>query len=339
MRRFMLPALLAMVLLAVVRQPLFASTLEEVRRRGEVVCGVSTGLPGFSSPDEQGIWRGLDVDFCRALAAAVLGDATRVRFVPLGVRERLTSLQTGDVDVLVCSTSWTYSRDTALGLTFVGVNYYDTQGLLVSRSLGAKNARDLDGKIICVESGAGFAQNLQEYFDRLRLYSELRQLPGKGSLRKELASGRCDAVTATQSQLHFLRNYLSRPATVRLLPDIIAREPMGPFVRQGDPLWFNVVRWTLNLLILAEDLDVTMENADKMRFSGKPAVRRLLGQEGPGGESLGLAADWGYRVISQVGNYAEIFERNVGRDSPLKLERGANALWRNGGLLYAPPLR
>ena len=316
-----------------------ASTLEEVQKRGVLQCGVSTGLPGFSATDEKGNWKGLDVDGCKAIAAAVLGDASKVKYVPLNAKERFTALQSGEIDVLVRGTTWTLVRDTSLGLNFAGVNYYDGQGFMVSKKLGLKSAKELDGASFCIQAGTTTELNLADYMTENNMKFEPIVFDTHDQTIKGFEAGRCDCLTSDQSQLYGLRTHLPNPDDAVILPEIISKEPLGPVVRQGDDGWFNIVRWTFFAMLNAEELGVSSKNVDEMKNSKKPAIRRLLGLEGIKGKSLGLADDWGYQIVKQVGNYAESFERNVGQGSPLKIRRGLNALWKDGGIQYAPPMR
>ena len=316
-----------------------ASTLEEVQKRGVLQCGVSTGLPGFSATDEKGNWKGLDVDGCKAIAAAVLGDASKVKYVPLNAKERFTALQSGEIDVLVRGTTWTLVRDTSLGLNFAGVNYYDGQGFMVSKKLGLKSAKELDGASFCIQAGTTTELNLADYMTENNMKFEPIVFDTHDQTIKGFEAGRCDCLTSDQSQLYGLRTHLPNPEEAVILPEIISKEPLGPVVRQGDDGWFNIVRWTFFAMLNAEELGVSSKNVDEMKNSKKPAIRRLLGLEGIKGKSLGLADDWAYQIVKQVGNYAESFERNVGQGSPLKIRRGLNALWKDGGIQYAPPMR
>jgi general L-amino acid transport system substrate-binding protein len=315
------------------------ATLDSVKKKGFVQCGVNPSLPGFSNADDTGKWTGLDVDLCRAVAAAVLGDASMVKFTPLTAKERLTALQSGEIDLLSRNTTWTLTRDSALGLHFAGVNYYDGQGFLTSKALGIKSAKELDGASICVLSGTTTELNVADYF-RANAMEYRPVVFDTGDLTiKAFEAGRCDALTADHSQLYALRIKLAKPDEAMVLPDIISKEPLGPVVRQGDDDWFNIVRWALFAQVNAEELGVASSNVDEMKSSTNPEVRRLLGVEGDKGKGLGLSNDWAYAIVKQVGNYAEVFERNVGEQTPLKIERGLNALWTRGGLQYAPPVR
>lgn len=314
-------------------------TLDAVKARGVIQCGVSTGLPGFSNPDDKGNWIGLDVDMCRAVAAATLGDATKVKYIPLTAKERFTALQSGEIDILPRNTTWTQTRDTQLGLNFAGVNYYDGQGFMVSKDLGVKSAKELDGAAVCIQAGTTTELNLADYFRLNGMSYSPVVFDTSDQTVKGFESGRCDVLTSDQSQLYALRIKLEKPDAAMVLPEVISKEPLGPVVRQGDDQWFNIVKWTHNAMLNAEDLGVTSANAEEMKKSRDPNVRRLLGLEGPKGNGLGLNDDWAYQVVKQVGNYGESFDRNVGEGSPLKVSRGINALWSNGGLQYAPPMR
>ncbi|MGY3925918.1 amino acid ABC transporter substrate-binding protein [Aeromonas simiae] len=316
------------------------STLDAVKKKGFVQCGVSDGLPGFSNPDAKGVWQGMDVDVCRAVAAAVLGDAGKVKYVSLTAKERFTALQSGEVDILSRNTTWTLTRDASLGLTFVGTAYYDGQGFLVNKSLGVKSAKDLDGAAICIQSGTTTELNVADYF---RANGGMKYTPvvfdTSDQTVKGFESGRCDVLTSDQSQLYALKVKLSKPEEAMVLPEVISKEPLGPAVRQGDDQWFKIVRWTLFAMLNAEEAGLTSTNVDGMLKSDNPDVRRLLGLEEPKGSVLGLDDKWAYHIIKQVGSYGEVFDRNVGSGSPLKIDRGINALWNKGGFMYAPPIR
>jgi general L-amino acid transport system substrate-binding protein len=314
-------------------------TLDAVKARGELVCGVSTGLPGFSNPDEDGNWSGIDVDVCRAVAAAVLGDATAVKFVPLTAKERFTALQSGEIDMLSRNTTWTHTRDTSLGLNFAGVNYYDGQGFLVKKDLGVESATELDGASVCIQAGTTTELNLADYFRFQGMEYSPVVFDTSDQTVQGFASGRCDVLTSDQSQLYALRTKLDNPDSAVVLPEVISKEPLGPVVRQGDDQWFNIVKWSLFAQINAEELGVTSENLEEMMGSDNPSIQRLVGTDGDMGEKLGLSADWAANIVAQVGNYGEMFERNVGMDTPLAISRGLNALWTNGGIQYAPPIR
>ncbi|MFZ5669865.1 MAG: transporter substrate-binding domain-containing protein [Pseudomonadota bacterium] len=317
-------------------------TLAAVRARGALRCGVNPGLAGFSQPDARGRWRGFDVDFCRALAAAVLGDPDRVAYVPLTNDQRLPALKAGQVDLLSRNTTWTFSRDAGLGVDFAGVSYYDGQGFLAPRDLELESAAELSGARICVQSGSTSALNLRDWFAARSINWTPVLARTEARARQDYEREVCDVFSADVSALASARATLADPNAHVLLPEVISKEPLGPVVRQGDPGWTDIVRWTLNALILAEELGVTARSAEGMRKdSASPEVRRLLGAEAGFGAMLGLDDAWALRAIRAGGNYGEIFDRNLGRDSALNLERGLNALWnaRRPGLLYAPPLR
>ncbi len=332
----LIAGILTIILSAIVAQ---AVTLQEVQRRGELICGVSTGIPGFSNPDEQGTWAGFDVDLCKAVAAAALGDASRIKLIPLTAKERLTALQAGEVDLLSSNATWTLTRDTALGLNFAGISYHDGQGFMTLKNLGVKTALELNGATICLQSGTTTALNLADYFKKNNLQYRAIAFDTSDQTVRAFKAGRCDVLTSDQSQLYALRIKLENPEDAVVLPEVISKEPLGPVVRQGDDAWLNIVKWTLFAMINAEENGVTMANVDQKLKSTAPDVLRLLGVEGIKGKGLGLSDDWAYQIVKQVGNYGEVFERNVGQDSPLKIDRGLNALWNQGGILYAPPFR
>lgn len=316
-----------------------AGTLADVKARGSLSCGVSVGLPGFSQPDEKNNWSGLDVDTCRAVAAAVLGDANKVSFKPLTAKERFTALQSGEIDMLSRNTTWTHTRDTSLGLNFAGVNYYDGQGFLVQKALGVKSAMDLDGASVCIQAGTTTELNMADYFGEHGMKYSSVVFDTSDQTREGFESGRCDILTSDQSQLYAIRSKMTDPSSAVVMPEVISKEPLGPVVRQGDDQWFNIVRWTLFAQINAEEMGVTSANASKMKSSSNPAILRLVGAKDDVGAKLGLGSDWAYNAIKQVGNYGEMFERNVGPNTPLAISRGLNALWSKGGLQYAPPVR
>lgn len=313
-----------------------ADTLDSVKGKGYVQCGVSTGLPGFSNADASGNWKGLDVDVCRAVAAAALGDASKVKYTPLTAKERFTALQSGEIDMLSRNTTWTLTRDASLGLNFAGVNYYDGQGFMVSKSLGVKSALELDGAAVCIQAGTTTELNLADYFRENGMKYKSVTYDTSDATVKGFEAGRCDMLTSDQSQLYALRIKLKDPKSAIVLPEVISKEPLGPVVRQGDDKWFNIVKWSLFAMVNAEEMGVTSQNASSMKNSKNPAVGRLMAGQG---EKLGLSDDWAYNIVKQVGNYGEAFERNVGSGSPLKIGRGLNALWNKGGLQYAPPVR
>ena len=316
------------------------ATLDAVQKKGFVQCGISDGLPGFSFADAKGQFQGFDVDVCRAVAAAVFGDATKVKYSPLTAKERFTALQSGEVDVLSRNTTWTSSRDAAMGLNFTGVTYYDGQGFLVNKELGVSSAKELDGATVCIQAGTTTELNLSDYFRANgHKYTPITYDTSDESA-KSLESGPCDRLTPDQSQLYAQRIKLAKPDDHVVLPEVISKEPLGPAVRQGDEEWFDIVRWTLFAMLNAEELGVTSANVEEMAKSTKnPDVARLLGAEGEYGKDLRLPKDWAVQIVKQVGNYGEIFDRNVGAGSELKIERGLNALWNKGGLQYAPPVR
>ncbi|MGO3055340.1 MAG: amino acid ABC transporter substrate-binding protein [Halomonas sp.] len=314
-------------------------TLEKVQSRDSVLCGVNAAQPGFSSLDDNDQYQGLDTDICRAVAAAALGDASKVDFVPLDSVERFTALQSGEVDLLSRTTTWSSSRDTTLGLQFTGVTYYDGQAFMVASDLGVQSAEELDGAAVCTQSGTTSELNLSDYFrindmsyDAVVFDSPEQSIAG-------FEAGRCDVLSSDASQLYAQRMQLADPNMAVVLPEIISKEPLGPAVRQGDDPWFNIVKWSLFAMLNAEEYAVNSENVDEMVSSENPDIARLLGQDGNYGEGMGLEADWAYNIISQVGNYAEVYERNVGADSNFKIARGLNALWKDGGIQYAPPIR
>jgi general L-amino acid transport system substrate-binding protein len=317
-----------------------ADTLSDVQAHGSLNCGTNTGLAGFATPDNQGNWSGLDVDVCRAIAAAVFGDATKIKFVPLGTKERFTALQSGEIDVLVRSSTWTFSRDTDLGLDFVAVDYYDGQGFMVRKELGVKSAKELSGATVCVQTGTTTEKNLADYFraNNMELKSVVFETPEQ--TRGAYDEGRCDAYTTDASALAAERTQLKNPGDNIILPEIISKEPLGPVVRHGDNRWGDIVRWSFNAMLIAEEKGITQADVDDVKAKSEdPEVRRLLGVEDEMGKMTGLPNDWAYNIIKQVGNYGESFERNVGQKTPLGLARGLNELWNKGGLQYAPPIR
>jgi len=318
---------------------LSADTLGEVQKQGFVKCGVDGGLPGFSEVGSDGIYKGIDVDLCRAVAAAVLGGAKKVKYIALNAKERLTALQSGEIDMLSRNTTWTQTRDTSLGLKFAGVNYYDGQGFMVNKKLGVKSAKELDGASICLQTGTTTELNVADYFRTNKMKYKLVSYDTNDQVLKGYESGRCDVLTSDQSQLYGLRIKLEKPNDSIVLPEVISKEPLGPVVRQGDDKWFNIVRWTFNAMLTAEETGVTSKNVDAMLKTDNPDIKRLLGVEGEMGKNLGLSKDFAFQVVKQVGNYAESFEATVGMGSPLKIARGYNALWNQGGLQYAPPFR
>jgi len=314
-----------------------AGTLADVLDRGELHCGVTTGVTGFSAPDSAGNWTGIDVDGCRSVAAAVFGDASKVKYVPLTAKERFTALQSGEIDVLYRNTTWTMQRDASLGLNFAGVNYYDGQGFMVMESLGVSDAMELDGASVCIQAGTTTELNLADWagangisYDSVVVETSQQSLDG-------FLAGRCDVLTSDVSQLASLRAAMDNPSEAVVLGNVISKEPLGPVVRQGDDEWFNIVKWTLIAMIQAEESGVTSENIDTVTTN--PTIERLAGRSSQTHEYLHLSPSWSYDIIKQVGNYGESFERNIGVNTPIGLSRGPNELWTKGGILYAPAFR
>ena len=317
-----------------------AGTLDDVRAKGFVQCGVSQGVPGFSNPDEAGVWSGIDVDVCRAVAAAIWGDADKVKYTPLTAKERFTALQSSEIDVLSRNTTWTLVRDTALGLDFAGVNYYDGQGFMVRKDLGVSSALELDGASVCTNIGTTTELNMADFFRTNGLSYEPVAFEKADEVVAAYDEGRCDAYTTDRSGLAAQRVKLADPGAHMILPETISKEPLGPVVRHGDNQWGDVVRWSLFAMLEAEEYGVNSGNVDDLRANTtNPVIKRLLGVEGNTGESLGLPNDWAYNIVKQVGNYAESYDRNVGPDTPVGLARGVNALWKDGGIQYPMPVR
>ena len=315
-----------------------AGTLDQVKARGGVICGANPGLAGFGLPDSQGVYQGLDVDECRAVAAAIFNDPNKVKFLPINAKDRPTILASGEIDVLIRNTTWTMSREAA-GMFFTGVNYSDGQGFMVRKKLGVDSALKLDGASVCVQQGTTTELNLADYFRANNMKLEAVVFATDDEATKAYDSGRCDAYTTDASGLYSERLKMSNPDDHVVLPEIISKEPLGPSVRKDDIQWFEIVQWLHYALVTAEELGVTKANVDEKLKSDNPAIRRLLGVEGDFGPSIGLTNDWAYRAIKAVGNYGELFERNVGMGSPIRIRRGLNALWNRGGLQYAPPIR
>jgi general L-amino acid transport system substrate-binding protein len=315
-----------------------AATLDAVKQRGTLVCGVSEGILGFSAPAGTG-WAGFDVDLCRALAAAVLGDAGKVRYVSLNANDRFAALQSGSIDVLSRNSTWTMSRETELKLVFPAITYFDGQGFLIRKTVTAGSALELDNTKVCVQSGTTTELNLVDYFRANNMRLERIAFTTAPEAAKAYDTGRCDVFTSDVSQLHAERLGLARPDDHVILPDVISKEPLGPAVRQGDEQWANIVKWTVFAMINAEELGVSSMTIDQAALSAKPEIKRLVGTDGNFGEQMGLTKDWAVRVVRQVGNYGEVFERNVGTESRLGIPRGLNHLWTTGGILYAPPIR
>jgi general L-amino acid transport system substrate-binding protein len=332
-------ALFAGVVALLIADTAGAATLDTVKQRGVLNCGANGQLPGFGLPDAQGNWTGLDVDFCRAIAAAIFNDAGKVKFVVLTAANRFVALQTGDVDVLVRNTTWTLSRDTQLGLNATGANYYDGQGFIVRKSLKVNSALELNDAAICVQQGTTTELNLADYFRANRMRLKTVIFATLDEALRAYETSRCDAFTTDASGLYGARLKLAKPDDHVVLPEIISKEPLSPFVRHGDDQWFDIVKWVHFAMINAEELNVNKANVDEQMKSENPDIKKLLGGENNFGEQLGLTKDWAYRIVKLVGNYGEVFERNVGQGSPLKIVRGLNALWTKGGIQYAPPIR
>jgi general L-amino acid transport system substrate-binding protein len=318
-----------------------AATLDDVKARGVLNCGVSTGLTGFAAPDANGVWQGFDVGVCRAVAAAVLGDPTAVEFVTTTGQTRFTALASGQIDMLARNTTWTFSRDVDLKFTFLGVNYYDGQGFMVPRDLGVTSAKDLDGATVCIQTGTTTELNLADFFDENGISYEPVPIETNAEAQQQYLAGACDVYTTDASGLAATRATFEDPSAHVVLPEIISKEPLGPLVRHGDDEWGDVIRWTLNALISAEELGITSANIAEL--SAAPVlnkeINRLLGAEGELGAMLGLDADWAVKAISAGGNYGELFEKNIGENTPIGLARGLNAQYLDGGLIYSPPFR
>src|SRR5882757_691847 len=334
--------IIALAALAVVFAAHSASaqtTLKAVKDRGSLNCGSNGTLAGFGLPDAQGKWTGLDVDYCKALSAAIFGDPNKVKFIPLTAQQRFTALQSGEVDVLARNTTWTSSRDTSLGLNFVGVNYYDGQGFMVRKALKVNSGLELNGASVCVQQGTTNELNLSDYFRAHNMQVKTVTFATANEALKAYDAGRCDAYTTDASGLYAERLRLANADEHIVLPEVISKEPLGPAVRHGDDQWFDIAKWTLYALINAEELNITQKNVEEMLKSTNPDVKRFVGTEGNYGEQLGLSKDWAVQLVKAVGNYAEVFDRNVGANSTLKIDRGLNKLWNKGGIVYAPPIR
>ena len=317
-----------------------AGTLDDVKAKGFLQCGVSTGVAGFAFTDAEGEWKGFDVAVCRAVAAAIFGDAKAVKFTPTTGKTRFTALASGEVDMLARNTTWTFSRDVDLKFEFVGVNYYDGQGFMVPKDLGVSSAKELDGATVCIQTGTTTELNLADFFRSNNISYEPVPIETNAEAQQQYLAGACDVYTTDASGLAATRATFENPGDHVLLPEIISKEPLGPLVRHGDNEWGDVVRWTLNALISAEELGVTSANIDEMAAgTDNPEVNRLLGSEGTLGEMLGLDAQWAMRAIKAGGNYGEVFAKNIGEETPIGLARGLNAQWTDGGLLYSPPFR
>jgi len=317
-----------------------ADTLSDVINKGFVQCGVSQGLPGFSSPDAAGNWQGIDVDVCRSVSAAIFGDANRVKYTPLSAKERFTALQSGEIDILARNTTETFTRDAALGLDFVGINYYDGQGFMVRKDLGVKSALELAGAAVCTNTGTTTEMNVADYFRSNNMPYNVVAFEKMDEVVAAYDAGRCDVFTTDRSGLAAQRTKLSNPADHTILPETISKEPLGPVVRHGDNRFGDIVRWSLNAMKNAEEMGITSENVDAMRAdTSNPARNRLLGTAGDMGDKLGIPNSWGFNIIKQVGNYGETYTRNLGPTTPINLPRGINNLWNNGGIQYAAPIR
>ncbi|MEG7524366.1 MAG: amino acid ABC transporter substrate-binding protein [Chromatiales bacterium] len=328
------------LLLAAASSTTLANTLETVKKHGTLRCGVNTGLPGFALKSSSGRWEGMDADFCRAVAAAVFGDAEKVEFIPHTTKTRLQALQNGSIDLLAHNVTWTMSRDLGTGLDFVGIYYFDGQGFMVRKEMKVRSALALNGSSICVLGGTTSEANVKEYFIRHQMKLTLVRSETSLDTLKNFEQGKCDVLTSDLSQLYALRTRTKKPGDYKVLPEPISKEPLGPVVREGDDNWRDIVQWTLFTLINAEEMGVSSHNIDRvLEIAHTPEVLRLLGKTGTAGKSLGLENDWSYQIILKVGNYGEIFERNLGKHTPLKMRRGFNSTWQNGGLLYAPPVR
>ncbi len=323
---------------ALLAPTVFAGTLDTVKERGNIKCGVTNGLTGFSNPDKQGNWEGMDVDVCRAIAAAVLGDSNKVTYVPTSSKTRFTALQTGEIDILSRVTTWTLSRDSKLGLNFAGVNLYDGQGFMVRKDLGIKSAKELNGASICMNTGTSTETNIADFFNANNLSYKTVLFEKSSEVASAYDLGRCDVYTSDKSGLAAQRLKMQNPDDHIILEDTISKEPLGPAVRHGDDEWFDVVKWTLMALIEAEELNITQSNINTFKNTKNPRIARFLGTSGDNGKNLKLAPEWSANIVKAVGNYGEIYARNVGEQSLLKIPRGLNKLWSDGGILYAIPL-
>src|SRR5881394_3123480 len=340
LKTYMADGVVAATLVGAAGTAFAGKDLDAIKARGQLICGVSTGVAGFASADSQGKWTGLDVDVCRAVAAAIFGDADKVKFVPTTAQQRFTALQSGEVDLLVRTTTYTLTRDTALGFDFTGINYYDGQGFMVNKKLGIKSAKELNGATICVQPGTTTELNLADYFRKNKMTFKPVLIEKLDELLQAYAAGRCDSYTTDASGLAAVRaGQLASKGEHTILPERISKEPLGPIVRHGDDQWFDLVKWTLMGMIEAEEMGINQKNVDEMLKSDDPVIKRFLGVTPGYGKATGVDEKWMYNVVKQIGNYGDSFERNVGTKTPLKLERGQNALWTNGGLMYAIPFR
>jgi len=332
-------AIIVALAVAAFAQNASAQTLKTVKDRGVLNCGANGTLAGFGLPDAKGNWTGLDVDYCRAIAAAIFNDPTKVKFTPLSAKDRFTALQSGEIDVLSRNTTWTSSRDTSLGLNFAGIIYYDGQGFIVHKGLKVNSALELSGASVCVQQGTTTELNLADYFRAHKMELKTVTFATANEAVKAYDAGRCDAYTTDASGLYAERLRMTNPDDNIVLPEVISKEPLGPVVRHGDDQWFDIAKWVLFAMVNAEELGITSKNIDEMVKSTNPSIKRFVGTEGSYGEQLGLTKDWAVRIVKAVGNYGEVFERNVGSGSPLKIDRGLNKQWNKGGLQYAPPIR
>jgi general L-amino acid transport system substrate-binding protein len=339
MKRFKLISLVVAAVFLVTAGLAVAGTMEDVKAKGYISVGVNEGLFGFSKPDEKGVWRGLDVDTARAISIAVFGTPDKLKFVPLTAKTRFTALQSGEIDVLTRNATQTLGRETSLGLAFAHVNYYDGQGFLVPKKLGIKSARELDGATVCVLPGTTTELNVADYFRANGMKMSPVVIESTPELAKAFFAGRCDVLTSDASQLASTRSVAPTPDDYEILPEIISKEPLAPVVRHGDDKWFDIVNFSVLALIAAEEMGITSQNVDEMLKSKDPKIQRFLGVSPGNGKALGLDENWAYKIVKLVGNYGEVFERNVGVNTPLKIARGLNAQWTNGGLMYAPPFK
>ncbi len=339
MKRFQLLSILVAIMLVLSLGTAMAGTLDEVKARGYIIAGVNGGVFGFSMPDEKGVWKGLDVDTAKAVSAAVFGDASKVKFTALTAVQRLPALQSKEIDVLCRNTTQTLTRETTNGLNFVQVNFYDGQGFLIPKKLGVKSAKELVGATVCVLPGTTTELNAADFFRKNNMDWKPVVIEQTAELNKAFFAGRCDCLTSDASQLAAQRSVAPNPADYMVLPEIISKEPLAPVVRHGDDQWYDIVNWTVMALIQAEEFGITSKNVDEMLKSKDPQIKRFLGVSPGMGKALGLDEKWAYNIVKQVGNYGEIFDRNVGPDTPLGIERGLNALWTDGGLMYAAPFR
>ncbi|PPR62647.1 MAG: putative amino-acid ABC transporter-binding protein YhdW [Alphaproteobacteria bacterium MarineAlpha4_Bin2] len=341
MKRFVLSALGAVVAVAVTAGSVGAAstTLDTVKKRGQLICGVNTGLAGFSAPDDKGVWTGFDVDYCRAMSAAVFGNPDKVTYKPLTGKTRFPALQSGEIDILSRNTTWTFKRDVNLGFEFLGVTYYDGQGFIARKDLGVNSAKELDGASVCIQTGTTTELNLADFFRSNKMKFKSVVVEDAAEARQAYEAGRCDVYTTDRSGLAAQRSVVKDPNAHVILPEIISKEPLGPVVRHGDNVWGDIGRWVRNALVVAEELGISKANVDSMKGSNNPEIKRFLGKEGDFGAMLGLSKDWAYNVIKAVGNYGEIYERHIGPNTAIGLDRGVNNLWTNGGIIYAPPFR